>query len=81
MQYYTEHIYSNDNNFIYGILNKIEDDYFIEVNTMNLSKQIGDKELFTGTIVEENTMNLSKQIGDKELFSGTILEENTIIFI
>jgi len=48
MQYYTEHIYSNDNNFIYGILNKIEDDYFIEENTMNLSKQSGDKELFSG---------------------------------
>jgi hypothetical protein len=33
---------------------------------MNLSKQSGDKELFSG----EHIMNLSKQSGDKELFSG-----------
>ena len=36
---------------------------------MNLSKQSGDKELFSGTIVKENTMNLSKRSGDKEPFS------------
>jgi len=43
---------------------------------MNLSNRIGDKELFSRTIVEENTMNLSNRSGDKELFSRTIVEEN-----
>jgi hypothetical protein len=64
---------------IYNILNN----YFnlnsnIHMNTMNLSKQSGDKELFSGVKTKENTMNLSKQIGDNELFSGVKTKENTI---
>jgi hypothetical protein len=45
---------------------------------MNLSKQSGDKELFSG----ENTMNLSKQSGDKEQFSGenTMNLSNNIVY-
>jgi RNA binding exosome subunit len=40
------------------------------VNTMNLSNQSGDKELFSGVKTKENTMNLLNQSGNKELFSG-----------
>jgi hypothetical protein len=47
-------------------------------NTMNLSKQSGDKELFSGVSMKENTMNLSQQSGDKELFSGVSTKENTM---
>jgi hypothetical protein len=48
----------------------------MEENTMNLSKQSGDKELFSVMQMKENTMNLSNRSGDKELFSRTIVEEN-----
>ena len=50
----------------------------IVVDTMNISKQSGDKELFSGMLVKENTMNISNRSGDKELFFGTIVEENII---
>jgi hypothetical protein len=50
---------------------------------MNLSKQSGDKELFSGERgSKENIMNLSKRSGDKELFSGERgSKENTIFII
>jgi hypothetical protein len=52
--------------------------YDSELNKMNLSKESGDKELFSGTIVEENTMNLSKENTNKKLFSEVSMKENTI---
>ena len=58
-------------------------DLSIEIDdTMNLSTQRGDKELFSGErSSKENTMNLSTQSGDKELFSGEqSSKENTIKF-
>jgi len=72
-----------DNKTNYTSLNEykyIFNEYITNLNSiiMNLSKQSGDKELFSGTIVKENTMNLSKRSGDKELFSGTIVKENTM---
>jgi hypothetical protein len=48
---------------------------------MNLLKQCGDKELFSGEqSSKEITMNLLKQCGDKELFSvERSSKENTIL--
>jgi hypothetical protein len=64
-------------------------------NTMNLSKQSEDKELFSGeqnskentenkelfseTLLKENTIKLSKQSENKELFSGNSVKENSKI--
>ena len=51
---------------------------FILCDTMNLSQQSGDKELFSEVSTKENTMNLSQQSGDKELFSEVSTKENTM---
>jgi TATA-box binding protein (TBP) (component of TFIID and TFIIIB) len=56
---------------------EVSSEIVINKNTMNLSKQSGDKEIVSGEKSSKvNTMNLSKQSGDKELLSGTKVEEN-----
>jgi hypothetical protein len=41
----------------------------VKENRMNLSKNSGDKELFSRMKMKENTINFSKRSEDKELFS------------
>jgi len=47
-------------------------------NTMNLSKQNGDKELFSKTLVKENTLFSETLVKENTLFSETLVKENTL---
>jgi hypothetical protein len=50
----------------------------INDNTMNLSKQSGDKELFSEVLTKDNTMNLSEIKEDNKLFSKVLTKDNTM---